>query len=518
MIHFQKSGIEKLTPEGKLTLWGAYQYLQNYIHENYRWLADSTTEGHQNRLREIIENIIPNHDVTSIDQYPQDYPAEVEEQMMRVGRKKLAGGYQAKTLEQFRHIVRVILESAEAHYLRDGGDADQKNPPKSGICFHPPDSLLVRKYLHPAEELSLLTVIIPQLDECGPARLALLMMACGLRENEATGLCWNMLKKDPVTGVCTISVAQTTKTGSNEVKEGGKSENAPRIIVVPDRVYALLLDAKEKLLSQWTATGNSIDSFENLPLGTKKNFLVERCSSQYLGNFLREVFQQIGIRKEELTALSEEMAREYAERKERGLYADIADYRHPTGYTMRRATHTTGIALRYTEAERTYVAGHASTDALVDKRAFTSAQVQVYMKQKAKDRPLLNEAYSKVYRLEPGVAKNLCGDEETIVIPSGTSRVFLDIEADEPGDIPSVAIEANGSMDTSYQMSNVALFQAESGPYSPDINVLHYYHALYKEYIDAFDAWLKNYLHEKGAILQNCTINKKEKHYVQREK
>ena len=59
MIHFQKSGIEEYTPEGKLTLWGAYQYPQSYIHENYGWLADSTTEGHQNRLREIIENIIP---------------------------------------------------------------------------------------------------------------------------------------------------------------------------------------------------------------------------------------------------------------------------------------------------------------------------------------------------------------------------------------------------------------------------------------------------------------------------
>ena len=499
MIHFQKSGIEEYTPEGKLTLWGAYQYLQSYIHENYGWLADSTTEGHQNRLREIIENIIPNHDITAIDQYPQDYPAEVEEGMTRVGRERLAEGYQAKTLEQFRHIIRVILESAEAHYLREGEKAEPEKTPTSRICFHPPDSLLVRKYLHPAEELSLLTVIIPQLDECGPARLALTMMVCGLRENEAAGLNWNMLQKDHVTGVCTLSVAQSTKKDSNQVKEGGKSENAPRVIVVSDRVYALLMDAKEKLLSRWVAAGHSEDSFEHLPLGTKKNSLKERCSSQYLGDFLKEMFQQIGIRKAELVALSEELAREYAERKNSGLYADIADYRQITGYTLRRAAQTAAIALGYRITARSYTAGHAIPDASVDKRIFTSAQMQVHMRQKAKERPLLNEISPNVYHLEPGVAQKFDGNEETIVVPSGISNILLDMETDEPGDMASIVVEVNEGMRTSYKMFNVALFQAENSPYSPDINVLHYYHALYKEYIDAFDSWLNNYLHEKGS-------------------
>ena len=145
------------------------------------------------------------------------------------------------------------------------------------------------------------------------------------------------------------------------------------------------------------------------------------------------------------------------------------------------------------------MAGHAIPDASADKRIFTSAQVQVHMKQKAKERPLLNESAPNVYHLEPGVSQKFIGNEETIIVPSGISNILLDMETDEPGDIASVVVEVNEGMRTSYQVSNVALFQAEHGPYSPDINVLHYYHALYKEYIDVFDTWLNNYLHEKGS-------------------
>ena len=499
MIKMQVANdIPIFTPNGELTLWGVYKLHCEYMHENYDWDEESTKYGHDHRIRRIILYATPNHNITPIDQYPDSYPDDVRARMEARGNAKNGEPLKESTLEQYRYLAEVILETAMHHHLRqdNSGHEDQKSQ-QDKIHFSDSMRKAIRRFLHPQEELDLLKIIIPVLANSGPARLLLLMMACGFRENECAGFNWSMLEKDEESGVCTIIMPQTTQLDSNATKPGGKTSNAPRQIVVPSLVYHLLMKAKSRLLEKWMLTGGSNDTFENLPLGTRKGSLIQRCSTKDLTVYANEVFQKIGVREDELKALSEQLAREYYETKSRGLYADINDYRNGTCYMIRRNEGTAMAVLRIPTPHLNYNLGHSTLDAM-DRRVFTSVQMQRYQHKRFSQRPLMNLLNQSSIPLGLGQTKRFCSEyAQTVIIPAGTSSATLDIYAKEPGDI--VAMDINqcaasaSELHASYHVSYADPL-AEDEMCTPDINVLYYYHQLYASQIDEFATWIRQYL------------------------
>lgn len=494
MINMQSNALPMFTPDGDYTLWGSYKLTCEYIHENYDWQAESTKIGHEGRLRRIIKIAVPEHNTMSIDQYPASFPVDVRNTMEGRGKDVTGEDYEDSTLDQYEHVARVVLETAEAHYLR-------KRPTEEGTYWkrihlsHPGDPV-VRRYLHPEEELALLKQVIPQLGHSGPARLFLVMMACGFRENECCGFNYSMLRKDPVTGICTIRMPQSTNVSKRTTKLGGKTPNAPRQIVVPGLVYELLMKAKNTLLSKWVDAGNQPEQFENIPLGGTEKDYTKRCQTKDLTDFANELFRKIGMRDDDLAALADDLMSEYIERRSSGLYADIEDYRSCTCYLARRAYASSLPVLMVRELERQYSLGH-DTGPVVDRRIFTSNIMDKRMHSLLQQRPLFNVLPAKQYELGVNQQMDLRGNAETIIVSPGASCVALDLSADEPGDI--LEIDIMQEYDTPHELSvsyRISFSDpvAEDDTYPEDINVLHFYHQLYKDQIAEFSEWIKQYL------------------------
>ena len=88
MINFQASSLSTVTPEGILTLWGTFVHFREYIYENYGWRQTDTQENHEARIRKIIQRAIPDHNTTSIDKYPADFPQTIRSAMKDLGKEK----------------------------------------------------------------------------------------------------------------------------------------------------------------------------------------------------------------------------------------------------------------------------------------------------------------------------------------------------------------------------------------------------------------------------------------------
>ena len=493
MINMRSKTLPMFTPGGDYTLWGSYKLTCGYIYDNYDWQAESTKIGHEGRLRRIIKIAVPDHDTMSIDQYPASFPVDVRNIMESRGKDVTGEDYEDSTLEQYEHVARVVLEVAEAHYLRK-----RQKEETSSNCIHFTHSgaPIVRRYLHPEEELALLKQVIPQLGRSGPARLFLIMMACGFRENECCGFNWSMLRKDPVTGICTIRMPQSTNVNKRTTKLGGKTINAPREIDVPNLVYDLLMKAKNLLLHKWVAAGNQPDQFQNIPLGGTEKDYTKRCTTKDLTDFANDMFSRIGMREDDLAALADDLMSEYLERRSSGLYADIEDYRSCTCYLARRDYASSLPALGVRALERQYSMGH-ETGPVVDRRIYTSDLMAKRMHSLLQQRPLFNVLPSNQYELEANQTMELRGNTERIIVSPGASCIALDISTEEPGDILEIDImqdcDAPNDLRMSYRIAYSAPV-AENEPYPEDINVLHFYHQLYRDQIADFGEWIQQYL------------------------
>lgn len=494
MINMQSKNLPMFTPDGEYTLWGSYKLTCGYIHENYDWQAESTQIGHEGRLRRIIKIAVPEHDTMSIDQYPESFPVDVRNIMESRGKDVTGEDYDDSTLEQYEHVARVVLEVAESHYLRKRPKEEVAS--SNHIHFTHPGDPVVRRYLHPDEELALLKQVIPQLGRSGPARLFLIMMACGFRENECCGFNWSMLRKDPVTGICTIRMPQSTNVNKRTTKLGGKTPNAPREIDVPKLVYDLLMKAKNLLSQKWIASGNQFNQFQNIPLGGTEKDYTKRCTTKDLTDFANDLFSRIGMREDDLAALEDDLMREYLDRKASGLYADIEEYRSCTCYLARRAYASSILALGLRAIERQYSLGH-DTGSVVDRRIFTSNIMGKRMQGLLRQRPLYNTLSANQYELKVNQEMDIRGNAETIIVSHGASCIALDLSTDEPGDILEVGILQEDDLQQEFSMSYRISFSDpvfENDTYPEDINILYFYHQLYKDQIAEFSEWIKQYL------------------------
>ena len=493
MISLNNDNLAMFTPEGYLTLWGTYQHFKEYIWDNYDWNAESTKQEHDRRIKRGIKSVLLDHDTTAIHQYPDNIDEIIKAKLDEIG-KASGTRYRQATVNQYGYLIRYIIETAEAHYLRVSDKAAEQDSSQRVILTGHTDTPAVRQFLNPSQELDILKKIIPGLLSNGEARLILIQMSTGLRENECCGLNWSMLKKEADTGVCKILVPQSTSRDSNSLKLGGKSGNAPRIVVLQDFVFNLLMGTKRKLLDNWVASGRDSESFENAPIGCQGNILERRCATKHMTEFANHLFEEIGIRKDELASLSAELIAMYHEKRDAGLYADINDYRSPTCYILRRSTATHMIALQYTEADRQYSLGHRIDDPSVDRRVYTEDRKQLELKQKLTQRPLLNPTTSLEYTLKVGEVLAVHGHEETIIVPPDAGSILLEIAADEPGDAIEVTIEHDGEEGHQYTViSHLIPIDPDQAPnqYSKEIDIQRDYHALYAKQTEDFLDWIQ---------------------------
>lgn len=214
----------------------------------------------------------------------------------------------------------------------------------------------------------------------------LLMFFEGLRNNEACGANFGSihpLKTYP--GVHVFDMLQSTQIDSNEVKSGGKTSNAPRVLPLFEPFYDFLIKRREFLESQ-ISSGElilppNIGNIDHLPIVCVKNNYTVRASTKKLTAVGREFFDKMGIEKSELALLHQILfSQEFREMQ--------IDEKEPTTYLMRRNCATHLYQMGFSAAEIQYWMGHDIEDPFLSRNSFSDEDTIFHLAMMIRNHPL----------------------------------------------------------------------------------------------------------------------------------
>lgn len=265
----------------------------------------------------------------------------------------------------------------------------------------------------------------------GEAVGLLLMLFLGLRNNEACGANWSSLHPlDGYPDVYVLDVIQSTKSGSTDLKPGGKTRNAPRVLPVVAPLYHFLEKRRQFIEVQI----GSDASAANLPMVCRDTSFTERCATKYLTIAARHLFEDVGITKNELSVLNQILcSHEFKD----SLIAE----KEPTAYLFRRNHATHLYQMGFAMPEIQYLMGHDIEDVSLTRNFFSDPDILSSLFQKIQQHPLLqaipgfipNSTVSWI----PSSSLQVSGTSEstidlTIEGKSPAKTVLLTIDALEP--------------------------------------------------------------------------------------
>lgn len=475
--------IQTETPDGAFTLGGFVQEHFNDLCKEFFWRATSTKKAHLSQLVNTVIPAIEDHDVTPIHAYSAGMIEKTISNIAAAGKIRGRNGekipYDQSTLDGFERLLRQFVEYAEKLNICAPIDDNRQSRRQSKKSAKRKARAIVRRHMSPMEEVRFLIAVLLALIECGEARLAILCYGCGLRPSEACGLNWDTIEFSEESNVNKVSLPQSVEPGYSRPKPTMKAPNGHRVIITNKLVYDLLMLAKKELLERWIAEGHAAAEFEHLPLGAKRNSLTKRCANYDISQFVNNIFEQIGIRKNELDGLKDEMTIEYEELLSCGEDVDANDYIDPSTYLLRHVYATSNVPLLFTVAMRQYYQGHKIDDPAISRRIMTTSAVQKIVQKKREQHPLLSKVEKKEFILEEGTPLTVSGYKETVVVPPGKSAE-ISILADEPGDTIVVTIR---NADEQEMTGEIRLVESWRDPpeegYNYPINVQRFYHELY---------------------------------------
>lgn len=268
----------------------------------------------------------------------------------------------------------------------------------------------------------------------------------GLRNNEACGL--NVGSFHPLSAhqdVPVLDMYQSTKLDSNELKIGGKTRNAPRILPLFMPLYKFLVE-RRKFLNERIADGtirltDQMPTIDRLPLVCRMDNYTVRASAHDLTMVGRRLFDQFGISKRSLGLLqsilfSQDFRNSPIEEKD------------ATTYLFRRNCATHLYHLSFSSPEIQYWMGHDIEDPVLTRNSFADEDMIYTIAQKFNRHPAYvffeNTSTTSIYREHdlPRQAASSPSDDISIEAASIASTFFIKAEASEPRQSLSVSVKS----------------------------------------------------------------------------
>jgi len=254
-----------------------------------------------------------------------------------------------------------------------------------------------------------------------------IMFFCGLRNNEACGLDYGnvfLLNNHPDTPV--LEIVKTTQIKTSQLKSGGKTSNAPRVIPIFKPLYDFL-KRRQNYLECLIAEGklllpDGIDMSKLNIVCAGENYL-QRCAADNLSKRGRKLFSEIGIDKSEMSFLHLILlSKEFSDTN--------IDEKEPTTYLFRRNFGTHLYQMGLMPAEIQYLMGHAIETPGVTRNMFA-------------DEDTLFELFSKMSRSPYYSLFNKEEQDMNVENPyQGNGTYLVDVVANEPND--DIELQVNG--------------------------------------------------------------------------
>lgn len=444
-----------------------------------RWNADITKS---NFLSDYERRIIP----TLIKLFGKEKPLHSytgEDFEKTLESLNMQHHYADSTLLHYRHLLWVVYQAGFEHGLYvdnifwgdipDFSETDSEQRESMRVAA----MTRIRKSFSIEEELR----IIQWFKNLDPSTATgediglLLMFFLGLRNNESCGSsfgCIHTLSSHPDMPV--FEMIQSTEIGSNALKAGGKTRNAPRILPLFIPLNDFLLRRRDYLLglieSGELILPPTIKSVDQLPLVCVGHNYTVRASTQNLTKAGRDLFNQIGIDKSELALLYQIIfSHEFKE--------SMLDEKEPTTYLFRRNCATHLYQLGFTSDEIQYWLGHDIEDPHISRNSFADEDTIYGLGKMLEHHPL----YAMLNTF-PATATHLNSEDlSSLYISSvsdcmslkldGSSQYLIDLAANEPNQTISVNIKCESS--TLKVIADVTAYPKEY-PRTADIRELQY--------------------------------------------
>ena len=275
----------------------------------------------------------------------------------------------------------------------------------------------------------------------------LLMFFEGLRNNEACGA--NFGSIHPMknhTDIHVFDMLQSTRIDSNEVKSGGKTSNAPRVLPLFEPLYAFLMERRSflesRILSGELSLPPEIGNADQLPIACAKNDYAVRTSTRKLTAAGRDFFDKMGIEKSELALLHQILfSQEFREMQ--------IDEKEPTTYLMRRNCATHLYQMGFTAAEIQYWMGHDIEDPFLSRNSFSDEDAILRLAMGARKHPLyafFTPASAPIMKVEAeDYFRELPHSVVYSIETDAPAQFLLDLTANEPLQPISLRIDSEGS-------------------------------------------------------------------------
>lgn len=345
--------------------------------------------------------------------------------------------YKPTTRRHYEYLIQVVYTAGAEHNLYQdivylGGLSDEELTEKDKVkrLIRIPRSFSIVQECRIIEWIKSLDPVTADGEEVG----LIIMFCIGVRNNEACGIEYasiHALKGND--DVKVVDIVQSTMLGSNEVKAGGKTSNAPRVLPLQPFLFDFLMKRKEgirkKIESGKIILPEKTDSIDKLPVVCRGNDYCVRSDSRKLTAAGRSLFNRIGISKEGMGELYKTLHDE--EFKSLDL-----DEKEPTTYLFRRNTATHLYQMGFSLPEIQYLIGHEIEDDRMSRNDFNDPEMLASLNERMKAHPI----------------NALMGGDNDGVVMMDDENCFFSREA-----VEAVSIKITTSKDNAKYMLNLKM-------------------------------------------------------------
>lgn len=406
--------------------------------------------------------------------------------------------YSSAVINKMRYLIRIVFDAAvemgvlTENCLWGSPDYAVHGMPNSIEEINQKELVILKKSLTPQEERKAFRMLMSDPTQDGYRMAMALMLSLGVRNAEACGAKFgNMISMASYPGCYALYIATTTVGNTSNLKTGGKTNNAPRKLPVPDMLAQLILQRRsfleKKILAGEIVLDDGQQSVDDLPIACRTTRKRQEHTNEFINvddytthlrsgdltRFGKGVLATIGVNEVEVACIEKQM----------DIADDSADVelkeKDPTVYLFRRnlGTHLSLLGLSQTETEA--VMGHSILDSEVEKNDLENDDYVYRIKQKMDERPLFNPDPPSRKTLGLGGASGFSVDSVAdctmkIELEKG-KEAHLQITANEPNQELTITIKNGDQIPFKYWKAYIA--KEAKG----DVSVVQLYQRMYED-------------------------------------
>ena len=473
------------------TFVGIFVEYQNECETMYRakgW-AESTKEQYDNIIRNIIYPHLSNHNYKSIADYTREDFDQAIQRIIASGKKRASSKdnqYDEATIQTFKRLIRTVItvayQNEKTLYNIYADDFNETN--KKQLLEYYRLHNIQPKSFSIAQELSIAQYLSNSCLDHGESVGLLLMFSLGLRCAEATGASFDdIIKIDGYPDFYCLRILHTTGINTNSLYIGGKTENANRLIPIPDSINNILRRIEQIRIASLQLAQVDLTN-KKLPIACKGKNYTNRCDTPTLSRAGREMFHAIGMRKEFITSISLSIEQDHRAAKEMSIEEEFSLVeREPTAYAMRRNTATHLHYVGLDENQTSYIMGHKIYDGMIMQKEYSSPDLLYEIKKKMDLRPILNAIPDvvPVQHMEWNQVISLSGAYEQIIHIPPHSSASITATPFIPGDDISIC-DISEENSCTIRVSQCS-FASCDPVRSRKATMIRLYHKMYKDVI-----------------------------------